>query len=95
MNAEHDAAVTLRGDLVQAIRECLGLPENIAELMADNIARGLSRRVGGIYIPKREISQEDRAAAVKREFNGRNRQEVMRRHKISRATFYRIIGGKK
>lgn len=92
MSADHDAAVSLRYDIVRALRECLGLPENVATPMADHIARGLSQRAGGIYIPKREICQADRDAAVRRDFNGRNRDQVMKSHGISRATFYRIIG---
>lgn len=93
---EADAAVSLRHDLVRIIRESLGLSERIAVPMADELAQGLQRRMGGFYIPVREI-RETRDAAVLRDFNGRNHTEVMRTHKISRATLYRILSqnGKK
>lgn len=87
---ETDAAVSLRHDLVRIIRESLGLSERIAVPMADELAQGLQRRMGGFYIPVREI-RETRDAAVLRDFNGRNHIEVMRSHNISRATLYRIL----
>lgn len=86
-----DLEVAFRSDLVRVIRESLGLPETVAVPMADEIARGLQRMMGGLYVPAREL-RETRDAAVRREFNGRNHADIMRRHDISRATLYRIIG---
>lgn len=88
---ERDAAVHFRNDLVMVIRESLGLPEKVAVPMADELAKGLHKRLGGLYIPAREI-RETRDEAVRREFNGRNHAEVISAHNLSRATFYRIIG---
>lgn len=86
-----DLDVSLRADLVRVIRESLGLPETVAVPMADELARGLQQLMGGLYVPAREL-RETRDAAVRREFNGRNHDDIMRRHDISRATLYRIIG---
>lgn len=85
-----DSAAEFRNDLVRVIRDSLGLPEKIALPMADELAKGMNRRMGGLYIPAREI-RDTRDAAVLRDFNGRNQIEVLRVHDISRATFYRII----
>jgi Mor family transcriptional regulator len=90
---EKDAAVNFHNDLVRIIRESLGLPEKIAVPMADELAKGLQQRLGGLYIPAREI-REVRDQAVLRDFNGRNHIEVMRTHNISQRTLYRIIGGR-
>lgn len=91
MTLERDAAVNFRNDLVRVIRESLGLPEKVAVPMADELAKGLHKRLGGLYIPAREI-RETRDAAVLRDFTGRNHAEVIREHNLSRRTFYRIIG---
>lgn len=88
---QHDAAINFRNDLVRIIRTSLGLPESVAVPMADELAKGMKKEMGGMYIPAREI-REARDAAVRRDFNGRNREEVMAAHNITRATFYRIIG---
>lgn len=87
---ENDAAVNFHNDLVRVIRESLGLPEKIAVPMADELAKGLKQRLGGLYIPAREI-REARDAAVLKDFNGRNHAEVARSHNICRATLYNIL----
>ena len=90
---ERDAAVNFHNDLVRIIRETLGLPEKIAVPMADELAKGLQKQLGGLYIPAREI-RSVRDDAVRRDFNGRNHVEVMKEHSLSRRTFYRIISGR-
>ena len=94
MSTEIDAAISLRYDLTRAIRETLGLPENIAVPMADHLAIGLTQRMGGLYIPKRDLRTE-RDEAIRRDFNGANHREVMTKYRISRATLYRTIARKK
>jgi Mor family transcriptional regulator len=88
-----DAAANFRDDLVRIIRNALGLPESIAVPMADELAKGMKRELGGVNIPVGEI-RAVRDAAVRRDFNGRNQSEVIKRHGISRRTFYRIIGNR-
>jgi Mor family transcriptional regulator len=88
-----DAAVDFRNELTRIVRDTLGLPEKIAVPMAEELARGLKKRMGGLYIPVREIRQT-RDAAILRDFNGRNHVEVMRTHNISQRTLYRVISGK-
>lgn len=89
---EQDAAVNFRNTLIRIIRASLGLPETVALPMADELAKGMSNELGGLYITKREI-RSTRDDAVRRSFNGRNHREVCRKHDISRRTLYRIIGG--
>lgn len=90
---EQDAALNFRNTLIRIIRRTLGLPETVAMPMADELAKGLSSELGGLYITKREI-RGSRDEAVRRDFNGRNHLEVMRKHTISKRTLYRIIGRK-
>lgn len=85
-----DAAVNFRNTLIRIIRSSLGLPETVAVPMAEELARGLSNEMGGLYITKREI-RVTRDDAVRRDFTGRNHREVCRQHDISRRTLYRII----
>ena len=86
-----DAAVNFRNTLIRIIRSALGLPETVAVPIADELAKGLSNEMGGLYITKREI-RATRDDAVRRDFTGRNHREVCRKHDISRRTLYRIIG---
>lgn len=87
---EKDAAVNFHNDLVRIIRESIGLPEKIAVPLAEELAAGLRRNMGGLYIPAREI-RAVRDAAVLRDFDGRNHGAVMRAHHIGRTTLYKII----
>lgn len=90
---EKDAALNFRNTLIRVIRASLGLSESVAMPMADELAKGLSSELGGIYITKREI-RSSRDELVRRDFTGRNHLEVMRKHGISKRTLYRIIGSK-
>ena len=94
LSEDHDAAVAFRYDLVRALREGASLPEYIATPIAEKVASNLCKRVGGMYIPKREV-RDARDQNVRDHFNGRNHEEVMRNYQISRATLYRILGGSK
>jgi hypothetical protein len=88
---DQDAAVNFRNTLIRIIRSSLGLPETVALPMADALAKGMCSELGGLYITKREI-RGSRDEAVRRDFTGRNHRDVCRKHEISRATLYRIIG---
>jgi Mor family transcriptional regulator len=91
LSDEVDAVVSLRYDLVRILRESVGMPEDSAALAAEQLVHGLGARRGGLYITKREAVRV-RDDFVRRDFDGRNRNEVLRRYGISIATFYRIIG---
>jgi Mor family transcriptional regulator len=88
---EKDAAADFHNTLVRVIRDSLGLPEKIAVPMADELAKGLKKNLGRLYIPVREI-REARDVGVLRDFNGRNHDEIMRDYNICRATLYNILG---
>jgi hypothetical protein len=93
LSAELDATVALRHDLVRIIRTCLGLPETVAVPMAEHLARELCR--SRVLTEWKSIPvAEQRAAthaAIRREFNGRNISELMRRYNVSRRTVYRVM----
>lgn len=88
-----DAAIQLEHDFVEIIRSRIGLNEALATIHAQEIVRGLRERRGGesLWIPASDKTERD--AAIRREFNGQNREEVMRRHGISRSRLYQIVGG--
>lgn len=92
MSAEDDKAAAVRTDITRAIREATGLHERFAGEISDEILHCLQQRWGGdrVYIPSRDRAARD--AAIRAEFDGRNHIEICRRHAISRATLYRIIG---
>lgn len=74
----------------------LGLTEDEAVRIACGMARWIAPRAGGdvLYVPKAcEIDRAARNAAIRREFNGRNRDEICARYRVSKSTFYDIIGG--
>lgn len=77
-----------RDRALQALRH--DAPSEAIDALADAVARRLAPRIGGRYVPKRDArAQRDRA--VWQAFNGRNRLEVMRQFRISKALFYNII----
>lgn len=78
--------------LIARVVRRLGLEEPIAKALAKAIVREIRRHHGGcrLYIPR-----SDRAAlgaAVRRDFDGRNRDAICAHYGISRATFYRMLG---
>lgn len=82
--------------LLQCHRDRLGdgvfLPDTshaALKELAVHMARRLGPLIGGRYVPKRD-GRAVRDAAVWAAFTGGNRDEVMRKFKISRALFYSI-----
>lgn len=67
-----------------------GATEQHIVAFAAELARRLAPRIGGRYVPKRDVRAE-RDAAVVAAFNGRNRAEVMARFSLSRRLFYSIL----
>ncbi len=88
-----DARTQMRTRIVQVIREHTGLLEQFAVPIAEQVVNVVERDVNGEALSRtaREL-QEQRDRLVIAEFNGRNRDDVCRKFKISRRTFYRIIG---
>ena len=60
------------------------------EEFAALVARRLAPRIGGRYVPKRDI-RAARDSQVLAAFKGANHQEVMREFKISRRLLYAIL----
>ena len=66
------------------------LTEEEAMAFAADLARELAPIIGGRYVPKSE-NKARRDAEVWADFNGRNHQDVIRKHKISRRLLYSIL----
>lgn len=88
-----------RRSLLNVLAGALQSELRLAEHEAIRIARGMVRWIaplaGGdvLYVPKAiEIDRAARNAAIRREFNGRNRDEICACYGIARSTLYNIIG---
>lgn len=92
-----DNVMQLTYDMTEIVREGLGVTEAEAARMAATIVHGMRHRYGGVRLGRRGLyipvpCKEERNAAICREFDGTNAQEVMRRHGIKRSTLYTIVG---
>jgi len=89
--AELDVARELRL-LVERLAVGIGLDAGAACDLAAGVERDFRSRNGGcrVNVPVRDRRRI--RAEVRRDFNGRNRDELCERYGISRATFYRILG---
>lgn len=92
MSAGDDKAAAMRNEITSAIREATGLHERFANELSDEILSRLMTRWGGdrLHVPACDRAARDEA--IRADFNGRNHDEVCRRHGISRRTLYRLIG---
>lgn len=86
-----DSAVALSYDMTAAVQSAFNLPEGLASHFAIQLTDALRRQLGGqeIYIPAPDKQARD--AAIRAEFNGRNRAEVCARYNISRSRLYEIV----
>ena len=92
MSLDQDNEHRIKSRAVRVVREATGLHEHFAVPIVDQIFDGLYQEFGRerLYLTR---SKAARDAAVRAEFDGKNKTAVMRRHRISERTFYRIIGG--
>lgn len=86
---DFDNAAWLHAEITAVVREEVGMNELFATQIAEAILCGLRRRLGGreIYLPAPD--REKRNAEIRRQFNGRNMDEVMRAFGVSADTVYR------
>ncbi len=91
---EKDISVNYGNDLVRALRDQFGMSEKVAVLVLAELSAWCGNGYkNSLCIASTEV-KEVKVDDVLRDFNGRNRAEVMKTHKISRRTFYRITSGK-
>lgn len=92
MTLRDDVRLQMRMRIVRVIRESTGLLEQFAVPIANEVLQVVERDIDGQTLSRTDGElQAQRDRMVLAEFNGRNRNEVCRRHAISKATFYRII----
>lgn len=92
-----DDAVSLRFEIAAILREEMGLHEQYATTLAEPIVNGLKKRFSGqeIYIAKNEKTDIlERNENIRREFNGRNLTETMKKYNLSRPSIYKICRNK-
>lgn len=86
-----DAAVTLHAQMTDILREATGLSEHLASAFAEALVVVMRARLGGqeLYVPIADRDARDRA--IREQFNGRNRDEMCRKYRISRSRLYQIV----
>lgn len=93
-----DRLVSLLYILTSALRDEAGMPEKDACRIAESTVGMMSQRYGGeyLYCPKRHtIDRARRDDTIRSEWNGRNADDLMRRHAVSRTSLYRILAERK
>jgi Mor family transcriptional regulator len=93
----HDVECTL----IQLLRErtsgrVLLESTDDAKTLAATLAPLLAKRVGGRYVPKHDGHRlrealDRRNEGIRRDFNGRNREEVMTRYGVSSRVLYYVV----
>jgi Mor family transcriptional regulator len=84
------STIELLFEVTCIVREEIGYNDQFADQIAAAITRGLSRRLGAkhIYIPAPD--KRDRDEQIRKEFNGRNHDEIMSKYGIGRTRIYQI-----
>lgn len=79
--------------LQRTMRALVG-EESFTESVSAAMEEQIIREFGGgpVYVLK--INRDAIRESVRREFNGRNRRELCRKHGIGRSTFYRMLKGR-
>jgi len=93
-----DRLVSLLYILTSALRDEAGMPEKDACRIAEKTVGDMSKRFGGeyLYCPKRPaMDRARRDETIRKEWNGRNADELMRRYDVSRTTLYRVLAERK
>lgn len=94
-----DHQVALQNEITTILRERIGYHEQFAVPIAEAIVNGLAARRGGdvLYVPtcsRKPRQLADRNAAIRAEFNGRNRKELCAKYGISKPRLYQIVNEK-
>jgi Mor family transcriptional regulator len=90
---EESSALFLQREMQDIITTEIGMKPEFAALIASALVAGWRKRAGcqRIYIPA-VPAKLDRDTQIRREFNGTNREEICRKHNISKSRLYQIVG---
>lgn len=92
-----DDAVSLRFEITAILREEIGFHEQYAATLAEPIVNGLKKRFSGqeIYIAKNpRLDVAERNECIRKEFNGRNLEDIMSKYGLGKTSIYNIVGNK-
>lgn len=81
---------------IRQVADAFGISESVSGDFSTAITNRLQRLLGKntVYFPCLG-NTEQRYAAIKADFNGRNHTEVCKKHGISRSTLYRAVNDEK
>jgi Mor family transcriptional regulator len=90
MRHGRDPWEALRVDYVRIVQECTGATPDVSMRAAAELVRAFRVKFGGadLYVPRPARYDE---AALLREFDGRNVDEVCTKHGIAHSTLYRAV----
>jgi Mor family transcriptional regulator len=88
--------MVFENEFADCVRSALAeqLPLEQVPAMADKVMDRVSHQFGGerLYVSKRKGAYAARNAEIRASFTGGNCKALCRRHRLSRAQVYRIIG---
>ncbi len=82
----------IQREVEQAI-QCFGIDFRLSGDISAAVTRKLQKRFGSstVYFTEKTVSTEEHYAAIRRDFDGSNHDEVRKMHGISKRTLYRAI----
>lgn len=88
---EEDSVAYLRYALTVSLADAFSIDERLAVALAEPLLAAMRRNhaCDKIYVPAPDTSLRDEA--IRREYNGNNRDELCRRYNLSRSGFYKAV----
>lgn len=90
MSITRDKATAIRNDVVRQLVQALGLHEQDAVAISNEITVNVVKRFSGVHVPARMI-KEFRNAAIVRDFTGNNQKALATRYGLSVNMIYKIL----
>ncbi|HVT36309.1 MAG TPA: hypothetical protein VHE37_12020 [Nevskiaceae bacterium] len=86
-----DHLAVLRSRITHLVRQATGESEQIATRVADQVIESVQHEFGGQVLYFRQRARYSIAAIISEIEQGAKRKDICRRHRISTATYYRIL----
>lgn len=90
MSITKDKATEIRNDVVRMMRQALGLHEQEAVALADDITVNVVKRMSGVHVPA-SLIKEYRNQAILRDFTGNNQRALATKYGLSVNMIYKIL----
>jgi Mor family transcriptional regulator len=91
---KQDIQAAMLSDLTGMVQRLLGVPEQKAHHLAQQLYTDMRRQWGGRPVHFHALTIAEQADRIRASWTGNNVAEVCAAHGISRATLYQVIGRK-